>query len=155
MVASQNVMWPRYHGKVRIFWEGHKTLLLSTVNTDKNKAEISQNFVAFSEYTNFTRWYRRWSSFLRSATALDKYPCGLHAIFLSVDTTFSFDPSVCWNYHLSSKNMRILKPQSVAISPYRRLRLGNACDSIAKKGLGSSQQPKNSTHKLNVAAFWP
>ena len=29
------------------------TLLLSTVHTDKSKVEISQNFVAFSEYTNF------------------------------------------------------------------------------------------------------
>ena len=29
------------------------TLLLSTVHTDKNKVEISQNFVAFSEYMNF------------------------------------------------------------------------------------------------------
>ena len=28
-------------------------LLLSTVHTDKSKAEISQNFVAFSEYINF------------------------------------------------------------------------------------------------------
>ena len=30
------------------------TLLLSTVHTDKSKVEISQNFVAFSEYMNFT-----------------------------------------------------------------------------------------------------
>ena len=29
------------------------TLLLSTVPTDKSKLEISQNFVAFSEYMNF------------------------------------------------------------------------------------------------------
>ena len=29
------------------------TLLLSTVHTDKCKVEISQNFVAFSEYMNF------------------------------------------------------------------------------------------------------
>ena len=29
------------------------TLLLSTVHTDKSKVEISKNFVAFSEYTNF------------------------------------------------------------------------------------------------------
>ena len=28
-------------------------LLLSTVHTDKSKVEISQNFVAFSEYMNF------------------------------------------------------------------------------------------------------
>ena len=31
------------------------TLLLSTVHTDKIKVEISQNFVAFSEYLNFIR----------------------------------------------------------------------------------------------------
>ena len=30
------------------------TLLLSTVHTDKSKVEILQNFVAFSEYMNFT-----------------------------------------------------------------------------------------------------
>ena len=30
------------------------TLLLSTVHTDNSKVEISQNFVAFSEYMNFT-----------------------------------------------------------------------------------------------------
>ena len=29
------------------------TLLLSVCTVDKSKAEISQNFVAFSEYTNF------------------------------------------------------------------------------------------------------
>ena len=29
------------------------TLLLSTVHTDKSRVEILQNFVAFSEYTNF------------------------------------------------------------------------------------------------------
>ena len=32
------------------------TLLLSTVHTDKSKVEISQNFVAFSEYTNFSSY---------------------------------------------------------------------------------------------------
>ena len=31
------------------------TYLLSTVLTDKSKVEISQNFVAFSEYTNFKK----------------------------------------------------------------------------------------------------
>ena len=30
---------------------------LSTVHTDKSKVEISQNFVAFSEYMNFTSYY--------------------------------------------------------------------------------------------------
>ena len=33
------------------------TLLLSTVHTDKSKVEISQNFVAFSEYMNFIITY--------------------------------------------------------------------------------------------------
>ena len=33
------------------------TLLLSTVHTDKKKVDISQNFVAFSEYMNFIRYY--------------------------------------------------------------------------------------------------
>ena len=44
--------------KAHIFWEGHKifqisTLYLSVCTVDKSKVEISQNFVAFSEYTNF------------------------------------------------------------------------------------------------------
>jgi hypothetical protein len=34
------------------------TLLLSTVHTNKSKVEISQNFVAFSEYMNFKSTYR-------------------------------------------------------------------------------------------------
>ena len=32
------------------------TLLLSVCTVDKSKVEISQNFVAFSEYTNFKKW---------------------------------------------------------------------------------------------------
>ena len=47
--------------KVHIFWEGHKILwnLHLTFNrmhctVVKSKVEISQNFVAFSEYMNFT-----------------------------------------------------------------------------------------------------
>ena len=31
------------------------TLLLSTVNTEKSKVDILQNFLAFSEYMNFTK----------------------------------------------------------------------------------------------------
>ena len=31
------------------------TLLLTTVHTVKSKMKISQNFVAFSEYKNFTK----------------------------------------------------------------------------------------------------
>jgi hypothetical protein len=38
--------------KGHIFWEGHKNL--SYVLPVKIKIEISQNFVAFSEYMNFT-----------------------------------------------------------------------------------------------------
>ena len=48
--------------KVHIFWECHKilrnlnlTFVYSTVHTDKSKVEISQNFVAFSEYMENTR----------------------------------------------------------------------------------------------------
>ena len=46
------------------------TLLLTTVHTDKSKVEISQNFVAFSEYTNFNKnfpfplWFPDFSLFL-------------------------------------------------------------------------------------------
>ena len=35
------------------------TLLLSVRTVDKSKVEISQNFVAFSEYINFTSIYSR------------------------------------------------------------------------------------------------
>ena len=46
-------------GKVHIFWEGRKILqnlhlTFEWPNKDKSKVEISQNFVAFSEYMNFT-----------------------------------------------------------------------------------------------------
>ena len=34
------------------------TLILSVCIVDKSKVEISQNFVAFSEYTNFTLSYQ-------------------------------------------------------------------------------------------------
>ena len=45
--------------KVHVFWERQKfceifTLLLSYVALVKSKVKISQNFVAFSEYMNFT-----------------------------------------------------------------------------------------------------
>jgi len=48
-------------GKVHIFWEGHKVLqnlllILSVCTLDKSKVEISQNFVAYSEYTNFMNY---------------------------------------------------------------------------------------------------
>ena len=42
-----------YSGKATRFCE-ISTLLLSTIHTDKSKVEISQNFVAFSDYMNFT-----------------------------------------------------------------------------------------------------
>ena len=46
--------------KVHIFWEGHKilqnfTLLLTGTTKDKSKVKISQNFMAVSEYMNFSR----------------------------------------------------------------------------------------------------
>ena len=41
-----------YSEKAKIFCE-ISTLLLSVCNVDKSKVEISQNFVAFSEYLNF------------------------------------------------------------------------------------------------------
>ena len=56
MVISHIIM----NIKVHIFWEGHKILrnlpltFDSTVHTVKSKWKISQNFVAFSEYMNFT-----------------------------------------------------------------------------------------------------
>ena len=45
--------------KVHIFWEGQKVLqnlhlTLTGTTKDKSKVKISQNFVAFSEYINFT-----------------------------------------------------------------------------------------------------
>ena len=43
-----------YSEKATKFYE-ISTLLLSKVHTDKSKVEISQNFVAFSEYMNFTK----------------------------------------------------------------------------------------------------
>ena len=46
-----------YLCKIHIFWEGHKSLwnlhLTSYIVPVKSKVEISQNFVAFSEYMNF------------------------------------------------------------------------------------------------------
>ena len=53
---QHNYFWP---SKVHVFWEGWEfpeisTLLLSYVVPVKSKVEISQNFVAFSEYMNFT-----------------------------------------------------------------------------------------------------
>ena len=41
-----------YSEKATKFYE-ISTLLLSVCTVDKSKVEISQNFVAFSEYTNF------------------------------------------------------------------------------------------------------
>ena len=39
--------------KAHLLWEG-STLHLSVCTVDESKVEISQNFVAFSENTNFT-----------------------------------------------------------------------------------------------------
>ena len=43
-----------YSEKATKFYE-ISTLLLTTVHTVKSKVEISQNFVAFSEYMNFIK----------------------------------------------------------------------------------------------------
>ena len=48
-------------GKVHIFWEGHKICEISTIDLSyvvpvKSTVEISQNFVAFSEYMNFMKF---------------------------------------------------------------------------------------------------
>ena len=61
------ICWLQNAGEVHVFWEGHKNfceisiLLLSHVQNQvvpvKSKLEISQNFVAFSEYMNFTVFY--------------------------------------------------------------------------------------------------
>ena len=53
------------------------TLLLSTVNTDKRKVEISQNFVAFSEYMNFRRTFCHHASMSLLTNLLGKKPNSL------------------------------------------------------------------------------
>ena len=47
----------KYSEKAKNFCE-ISTLLLSVCTVDKSKVEISQNFLAFSEYTNFTILYQ-------------------------------------------------------------------------------------------------
>ena len=44
--------------KVHIFWEGHKKVSYLVSVKSKSKVEISQNFVAFSEYMNFNAKYK-------------------------------------------------------------------------------------------------
>ena len=54
-----------WSAKVHIFWEGHKMLrnlpliLLTVCTVVKSKGNILKNFVAFSEYMNFTEWESR------------------------------------------------------------------------------------------------
>ena len=51
LTGPKTVLWPVCCVKVHIFWEGKiSTLLLSVRTVDKSKVEISQSFVAFSEY---------------------------------------------------------------------------------------------------------
>ena len=46
------------------------TLLLTTVHTVKSNVKISQNFVTFSEYINFSNYFlRRWSDETRAPCA--------------------------------------------------------------------------------------
>ena len=52
------------HFQVQIFWDGHNFCEISTVDlsyvvTVKSTLEVSQNFVAFSEYMNFTSLFFR------------------------------------------------------------------------------------------------
>ena len=53
LLLGMNLLKFVYFEKATKFCE-ISTLLLTTVNTDKSKVEISQNCVAFSEYMNFT-----------------------------------------------------------------------------------------------------
>ena len=53
LVGNVNILKFKYFEKATKFCE-ISTLLLSPCTVDKSKVEISQNFVAFSEYTNFT-----------------------------------------------------------------------------------------------------
>ena len=58
-----NCCWIKvFSSNVHLFWEGNKILWNLHVTFDllpvKIKVEISQNFVAFSEYTNFSRFNR-------------------------------------------------------------------------------------------------
>ena len=52
-VVAQSVLKFVYSEKATKFWVIF-TLLLSTAHTEKSKVEILENFVAFSEYMNFT-----------------------------------------------------------------------------------------------------
>ena len=61
------------HGKVHIFWEGHKILRnlhLSNVVPVKSTVDISQNVVAFSEYMNFNVK----QAYLKKAVFLTYFP---------------------------------------------------------------------------------
>ena len=58
--AGRNIVAAIWDAQVKFVYSEKATkfceifaLLLSTVHTDKSKGEISQNFVAFSEYMNF------------------------------------------------------------------------------------------------------
>ena len=58
-IAQKKLVSSDWYFKVHLFWEDHKIceisiLLLSVCNVEKSKVEISQSFVAFSEYTNFS-----------------------------------------------------------------------------------------------------
>ena len=57
MKSSPSIRWLKfiYSEKATKFCEIF-TLILTTVHTVKSKVKILQNFVAFSEYTNFTTY---------------------------------------------------------------------------------------------------
>ena len=93
--------------KVHIFWEGHKILqnlhltfvLCSVV---KSKVKISQNFVAFSEYMNFTIHYK--SKFPKKFLA--------ELVFLYIDSILLWNQDwlidwVEFNQHCRSWRLRL------------------------------------------------
>ena len=51
-MCKKNILKFIYSEKATKFYE-ISTLILTVCTVDKSKVEISQNFVAFSEYTNF------------------------------------------------------------------------------------------------------
>jgi hypothetical protein len=59
-----------YFSKVQIFWKGHKSLAhlplinLTLLNNVKKELKMSQIFVAFSDYLNFTMKVSKWVWFV-------------------------------------------------------------------------------------------
>ena len=83
-----------YSEKAKKFCE-ISTLLLSVCTVDKSKVEISQNFVAFSEYTNFN--FLQNPYFNRNSSTQELYKMTLAARLLLIQWT-SNDDTVVYNY---------------------------------------------------------